>query len=422
MSRQVRVVSDHSGEAPPHNGGDDPAEDSDPTEDSSHTDNQDAAGARHPIDPQTSESPTASHPSGSSYPLWVRWTALIIFVIVLGTTFVFLGRWQLNRLHERRANNSVIRTNVGASVAPLHTVSDQPITQAQEYKRFQVTGTFQASKQLIIRYRDNGGAKGYEVVTPLRTTHGKSVLIDRGFVPTPGKGDIPSSVAPPPSGKVTVVGRARPSESGKRGATVPVDGHARLVNSDKIGKWLGHPVVDGYLDAVSMQPSDTKNFDHIKLPELSDGPHFWYAVQWFMFTGIGITGVVVFIRGDIRERRAAEGQTPQPGSEGAAGGSQQAVEPVGNIGQAPDAPAGATSGSPGQRRAAGAGSTSATDSAPSSTVEQSPRPPVDDSAEHFDAPQPAHRPSRRLRRTKPQRPVRYGDTQAPPGWKPPDSE
>jgi flagellar biosynthesis/type III secretory pathway M-ring protein FliF/YscJ len=41
----------------------------------------------------------------------------------------------------------------------------------------------------------------------------------------------------------------------------------------------------------------------VLVPELSDGPHFWYAVQWFMFTGIGVLGVVVFIRGDLRARR-----------------------------------------------------------------------------------------------------------------------
>jgi hypothetical protein len=28
-------------------------------------------------------------------------------------------------------------------------------------------------------------------------------------------------------------------------------------------------------------------------------------VQWFMFTGIGVAGIVVFIRGDLRARREA---------------------------------------------------------------------------------------------------------------------
>ncbi len=43
----------------------------------------------------------------------------------------------------------------------------------------------------------------------------------------------------------------------------------------------------------------------VAVPELTSGPHFWYAMQWFMFAGIGILGIVVFIRSDLRDRRTA---------------------------------------------------------------------------------------------------------------------
>ena len=52
-----------------------------------------------------------------------------------------------------------------------------------------------------------------------------------------------------------------------------------------------------------MTPAQSGDFVPVEVPEISEGPHFWYAVQWFMFTGIGIAGVVVFIRGDLRARR-----------------------------------------------------------------------------------------------------------------------
>jgi cytochrome oxidase assembly protein ShyY1 len=310
--------------------------------------------------------------------LWVRWTALIIFVLILGTTFVFLGRWQLSRLHQRRAHNTAIRTNEKAPVASFGAVFDRPITHAQEYRRVNVTGTFDASKQVVIRYRSNGGADGYEVVAPLHTSHGHWLLVDRGFIASQ-KGTIPDSVPAPPSGRVSVTGRARISESGDNDATVPVHGHARLVNSGKIGTWIGHPVADGYLDTTSMHPADSTKFQRIKLPELSDGPHFWYAVQWFMFAGIGATGVVVFIRGDLRDRRAnrQQGQTDhQPDRQN----------------QKPKAPASSPSAEGAARK---------TDEKPPGSHK------------------PAGGSGRRPGRASPQRPVRYGDTQAPPGWEPP---
>ncbi len=237
------------------------------------------------------------------HPLWVRWLALVLFVAVLGVAFVNLGEWQLRRLHQRRADNLIIRANEAAPVADFGQVFDRPIGQDLEWRRVRVTGTFDTGHQYVIRYRNNGGADGYEVVTPLRTASGRSVLIDRGFVPLGGAQQIPATAPAPPAGRVTVLGRARQSETGRDSATVPVAGHARLINTTKMQADLGYPVADGYIDVISMQPKDTITTQRIDLPELSDGPHFWYAVQWFMFTGIGVLGVVVFIRGDLRDRR-----------------------------------------------------------------------------------------------------------------------
>lgn len=239
----------------------------------------------------------------------MRWLALVLFVAVLGVTFVKLGEWQLRRLDERRTSNLVVRANEHAPVVEFADIFNHPVDGSDEWKRVRVTGTFDAQHQFVIRYRDNSDDSGYEVVTPLRTSDGRTALIDRGFIAVAGGEQITKNAPPPPSGTVTVVGRARSDETGRDSATVPVDGHTRLINSAKIGQALGRPVVNGYIDALSMDPADPTKFQQIDLPDLNDGPHFWYAVQWFMFTGIGVLGIVVFIRGDLRdrrERRAAE--------------------------------------------------------------------------------------------------------------------
>ena len=118
--------------------------------------------------------PTAPKPE-PKHPLWVRWLALVLFVAVLGVAFVNLGEWQLRRLHERRVDNVVIRTNEAAPVADFDQLFSQPITEQQEWRRVRVTGTFDAGRQYVIRYRDNGDDSGYEVVTPLRTSRRKLV-------------------------------------------------------------------------------------------------------------------------------------------------------------------------------------------------------------------------------------------------------
>jgi cytochrome oxidase assembly protein ShyY1 len=248
--------------------------------------------------------------------LWVRWTCLILFVAVLGTAFVNLGDWQLRRLHQRQLRNVSTVTNEQDPVVPFDRVFTHTITDPDQWQRVSASGTFDADHQFVLRYRGNGGADGYEVVTPLRTSAG-NVLVDRGFVKLDQGQPIPAAPPAPPAGEVTVVGHVRRNEKGRSSATTPVDNQMRLISSDAIAPTLPYPVVNGYIGLLSVDPPQTGGFVPIELPEISDGPHFWYAVQWFMFAGIGLAGVVVFIRGDIRARREeqqADGQpvVPQP--------------------------------------------------------------------------------------------------------------
>ncbi len=250
-------------------------------------------------------------PEKPKRPLWVRWTALILFVAVMGTIFVSMGDWQLRRLAQRKASNHVILTNEARPVAAFGSIFTEPIGKALEWRRVQVSGTYDGAHQYVVRYRDNGDATGYEVVTPLHTTSGQTVLIDRGFVPVDKGTQIPSTAAAPPTGRISLVGRVRRSEPGRLNAITPVDGQMRLINAYAVATTLPYPVVDGYIDVLQQDPARAAELQTKVLPEISDGPHFWYAVQWFMFTGIGLAGIVVFIRGDLRERKAAKAGTAQ---------------------------------------------------------------------------------------------------------------
>ncbi|MGI3780213.1 MAG: SURF1 family cytochrome oxidase biogenesis protein [Janthinobacterium lividum] len=242
--------------------------------------------------------------------LWARWVLLTAFVLAFGTACVFLGNWQLDRLHSRRERNVSTLRNEEQVVRPWTEVFTKTITDPDQWQRVSATGTFDADHQYVLRYRSTTDIDGYEVVTPLRTATG-NVLVDRGIVSVTNGAQIPTVAPPPPTGVVTVVGHVRRDEEGKRSARVPVNGSMRLIDSSAIAPTLPYPVVDGYVGLLTVDPAQTGGFAPIALPEISDGPHFWYAVQWFMFAGIGLTGVVVFIRGDLRERRTGSRKAPK---------------------------------------------------------------------------------------------------------------
>lgn len=241
--------------------------------------------------------------------LIIRWLALLLFVMAIGVTCVLLGQWQLARLEERRVTNESIQSREDAVPVSASEVFGGPITEAEEWQRVEITGTYDGANQIVVRLRTLDRQPGVEVVTPLRTADGLTVLVDRGFMPTDRNRPTPTTGPAPPAGEVTVTGFVRVDERGGDQATVPVDGQTRLVNAPKIATVLPYPVADGWISLQSSTPAETELVP-LSLPELSDGPHFWYAVQWFMFASIGLAGLIVFVRGDLRERRAERG-TPQ---------------------------------------------------------------------------------------------------------------
>ena len=233
--------------------------------------------------------------------LWIRWIALIIGVAILGGIFIRLGEWQLHRLDQKRDRNASAVAHQKQPVKPWDQVFDGPIADDEQWQRVTVTGTFDAAKQLEVRYRNVGDQPGSEWVVPLRTKDGRWLLVNRGFT---GKkeGTVikPSAV---PAGEVTVVGYARRSEIGKDNATVPVQGSVRLINAPAIAKAHGIDLPDGYVQHISSTPTVAEGMTAVGPPELDEGPHFSYAIQWFIFSAIAATGAILLIRADLRDRR-----------------------------------------------------------------------------------------------------------------------
>ncbi|AZZ39135.1 SURF1 family protein [Acidipropionibacterium jensenii] len=239
--------------------------------------------------------------------LWLRWIGLALFVVILAGVMVRLGEWQLHRLSGRREANAIVRAHEGQPVVDWAQVftPGKVIGADDQWTRVTVTGSYDAAHQLQIRYRKSGDQQGSEVITPLRAADGRTVLVDRGFIPRAGDGTDPdiADIPAPPGGTVTVIGYVRGNENGKDSAVVPVDGRARLINSQAIGRAQGGDYVDGYIMLASSMPPQSARITPLPLPQLDEGPHLSYAIQWFCFTAIAVGGLFVLIRGDIRDRR-----------------------------------------------------------------------------------------------------------------------
>ncbi len=221
-----------------------------------------------------------------------RWLLFLAVVLLLSYATLLLGRWQWHRLESKKTNNAIIRTNERAAPVP----ADQVLSEgrnpesSQQYAVVSATGTYDVAKTVIIRYQtDDHGASGVDVVVPLVTPSGTALLVDRGWVATGNQGlTDPSQVPAPPSGTVTITGSVRRNAGGSSAQVV--DGSARAISSTQIQPAIGMPVYGGFVDLKTETPAPATPLEAAGLPDLSNGPHFFYALQWWFFGLLALFG------------------------------------------------------------------------------------------------------------------------------------
>lgn len=231
-----------------------------------------------------------------------RWIAGHVLLLVTVIAFVNLGFWQLRRLHERQAYNALVTARLGAPAAPLDEVraahADEP--DAVEFRRVRVQGAFLPAAQLLTAPRSFEGRPGQQVLSVLEPDDGPAVLVDRGWIPF----DRATARPPPvPAGDVRIEGVLRAAEPGAIGDATQV---VRIVPR-QIARRLGRPLAAGYVQLRSQRPTDPGGPRPTPLPELTEGSHRSYALQWFSFALIALIGYPLL----LRRTAAQDGQDGQ---------------------------------------------------------------------------------------------------------------
>ena len=245
-----------------------------------------------------------------------RWLLFGLAVVVLALGCYRLGQWQFDRLHDREQRNGWTEGNLAADPVPVEEVLGigEDVPADQEWRRVRATGEYDAAATVVVRYQTRDGAAGIDLVTPLVTESGTAVLVDRGWTATGNTGTVPTDLPAPPAGTVTVVGFVRADATG-RGIDVE-GGSTRAVSSETIGATLDHPVYAGFVDAESEDPAPTEDVVRPEVPDLGEGPHFFYGLQWWFFAVLAVFGFGYLAwderrhgpRGErpVRRRRAPE--------------------------------------------------------------------------------------------------------------------
>lgn len=263
-----------------------------------------------------------------------RWLPLILGV-VLAAAFGRLGAWQLSRLGERRELNRARERALAAAPVSLDDAATLPPADSLLWHRAVVAGTWDEEREIVVRGRSWLGSPGVAVLTPLRLASGVSILVLRGWLPAA-------------DGLSADLARARPAgEAGDggnvaaeaRGLVLPGEGPSP-VPARRLRYPVGERLVLGAIDlaaADSLLPGRVAPYvlqvlpadpdggpagaaarsdgrpTPFPAPELTDGPHLFYAFQWFGFAAIALAAGLLLPRAARQGRRPPEPTGPASG-------------------------------------------------------------------------------------------------------------
>jgi len=227
--------------------------------------------------------------------------AALVGALLVAALCVRLGVWQLDRLGQRRARNAqVLARRTESPVSVSGTIS----ADSARDRRLSARGEYDYGHERLWHGRSYEGIPGVDLVTPLRLPDGSAVLVDRGWAPSPDGYHVDQAAyREGDSAAVSGIGVVAPRARGD-------------VDPLALRDSLPYPLLPFVIQELPRSRTSPTSPTSTNLPqpparwpapEISDGPHLSYAIQWFSFA------VIITIGSIVLAQKRGMGQKPTPG-------------------------------------------------------------------------------------------------------------
>jgi surfeit locus 1 family protein len=243
---------------------------------------------------------------------------LIGLMLVVAGVCVRLGIWQLDRLEQRVDRNTKIKARLDEPALEF----PPPIPlEEQSYRRVSVHGTFDPEQAVLLENQSYNEQPGFHMLVPLTIEDmGIALLVDQGWLPFEQVlGEDPRVLAEGEAGELTVKGVLLPGQGEPAIAFLadrtPSPGEPplrtwRVVNIDGLQNQMPFSLYPLYL-ARTAPPSGIEGGPlPVFEPDLSNGPHLSYAIQWFSFAAIALFGGAAWLRHRHRKQPLRNEEQP----------------------------------------------------------------------------------------------------------------
>lgn len=221
--------------------------------------------------------------------LWL----LAIFVFV-GS--LFASSWQFERHQSRLAFSQFVSQTMSLPTTTL----DSAAVQVAQWQKIEISGEF-IDEVLLIRNRPLNGRNGFWVVSNFQNLAGYKYPVLIGWISA--QRSASSIVMPPnlPTGRLTLAGIAREFEVIQTASDLPA---GQVLTFDKE---LLQSSPNFFIQTQKIETSQTIEIQPVPIPNTSQGPHLFYALQWLVFAAISVLGAAWFSyqeRSNIKPKRS----------------------------------------------------------------------------------------------------------------------
>lgn len=211
--------------------------------------------------------------------------ATTLLALLLIALCLWASHWQYSRGVTRHHRNFLIASHVDQPITTLDAIG-KDVTGA-EWRKVSITGKFDPAHQILLRNQYSQGKYGFDLLTLFTDTGSRTFWVDRGWI-APGQTATATPSLPKTSTTVVAItGRIRLENSLPQGSFFAISpGSKNLINKWNAQSNTSTETESFYVDLLSASDPEMTPAVPVELPELTDGPHMAYALQWLFFAGL----------------------------------------------------------------------------------------------------------------------------------------
>ena len=215
--------------------------------------------------------------------------------LLLIAACLFAAQWQFSRGSNQSANNKIIAANLDLPSLNIQDIENlDPV--ANQWRKITLQGKFSMSNQELVRNRYYEGKFGFEVLTLFATTNGENFWVDRGWVAAGPNAATPPDVEQVTGESIEITARIRSENLSRQLQGSFFVTRTTSERPESIAKLQGIDANEYYLDLLGSPDGKVRPLTEIELPELSNGPHYAYGIQWLAFALLALIGRFLIFR------------------------------------------------------------------------------------------------------------------------------